>query len=691
MARNQRLNATLTIGAALQSSVRRNLDVVGRGLRTVGAEIGTTNQRMRELDRQRTVLVRQGQSVDALDREYRQLNETLRRLEDRQRRLRAVQGALGGVGGAFTQMTGEVTRFARRATIVVGGTAAAIFGLASTTATLGDDVAKTADRLGVGIEALQEYRYAAERTGVGAAAVDSAFETMNRNIGQASMGLGRARRAFSELGLEVSDLAAMPAAERFEMIADALNGVEDETQRSALAAQIFGADIGNLTREGSAGLRELRARARALGFVLSEETARGAEGFADALLDARLGAQGLRNTIGAELMPVVTDVMGEFTDWLVENREPVSDFAQRLGEGLRDAVPVIGQIVTGMAQVSGHIGSGIAQVAEFVGGWERLGAIVGTMFAGRAIMSVLNFGFALGRLVWAVGALVAPTALPLVAAGIRAIGRAIMANPIGLIIGGIALGAALIIQNWESIRPHLQPIFDWFNDALEWARDNVVTPFFGAIERGAEIGRAAWQTFSDGLGRVIDWLGERLQWLLDKLEPILNAGARLREIGSSIGDGAARFNPFSDNFDPLGRRQERAIGGNFLPGAVLVGERGPELRFDNRAGFIATNRQLGAMARRAAQIAAVAGSVGSALPAYAAAPSLSAAASISEAAFGGGRGGAAGGATTIDVGGITINAAAGSDPRAIADAVMRELRRRARGALYDPATEYPGG
>ncbi len=668
MARNQKLNATLTIGAALSGSVRRNLDVVGRGLKQVGGEISAITARKRELDKQRAVLERQGKSVGDLDREYKELNETLRRLEDRQRRLRNVQQAAAGVGTAFTNMTGEVTRFARRATVVVGGASAAIFGLANSTATLGDDVAKTADRLGVGIEALQEFRYAGERTGVGAAAVDAAFEQMNKGIGDAVNGMGRARNALAELNLDANELAQMDADERFMAIADALEGVENAAERSALSARLFGTDLSNLTRGGSEGIRALRDDARSLGFALSEDAARNAEGFKDALLDAQLGVQGLRNTIGAELMPVVTDVMQEFTGWLRENREPVTDFAQRLGDGLREAVPVIGQIVSGLTDVSARVGRGIAQVAEFVGGWDRLGAIIGTVFAGKAIMSVANFGFALGKLVWAVGALVAPVALPMVKAAIIGIGTALKANPIGLAITLIALAAGLIIKNWDKIRPHLEPIFEWFNGALLWARDNVVTPFFEAIDSGVAMGVAAWERFREGLGRVVDWLGERFQWLLDKLQPILDAGGRLREIGGNISSTAARFNPFGDNFDPLNRgAQERAVGGSFSGGRpLLVGERGAELMFPNRGGFIATNRQLQSMAERVAQ--------------------------IRDVAFGGMQQAAqAAQQIALDVGGITINAAPGMDPRAIAVEVRNELRRIERGALYDRAAFRPGG
>ena len=771
MSRNQRLNATLTIGAALQASVRRNLDVVGRGLRRVGDEIDTVKRRQADLGRQRDVLIKQGQSVDALDREYQQLNETLRRLEDRQRRLRNLSGAMGQVGGAFSNMTRETTRLAARTTAAVGVAGAAIFGLANSTATLGDDVAKTAGSLGIGIEALQEYRYAAERSGVASAEMDSALATLNKGMGQAIMGTGRARRAFDRLGLSAAELAEISPDEALEVIADRLMTVEDHAERAALQTLLFGdagAKLTNLLAGGSRGMLDLRDRARQLGFVLSEEAARDAEAFQDALLDARLASQGLKNTIGSALMPVVTDAMGELTNWLMNNREPVTDFAGRLATGLREALPVIGEVVSGLATVSENVYSGTAAVAEFIGGWDRLGVVVGSLFAGKAIASVLSFGVALGKVGGAALKLVAPGALPMVGKVIRGISRALLFNPIGLAIAAIAGGAYLIIENWDKIRPALQPIIDWFNGALEFARDNVVTPFFEGIDRGVELGAAAWQRFRDGLSRIIDWLSRQLDSLMSKLEPILNAGAKLREIGSGVSDRvggaigwakeavAGLLSSDEEESDAPqagpGRPQARAVGGSFLPGALLVGEKGPEMRFEDRAGFIATNRQLREMAANAASIRSVgekglmqARTIGRSFLQSTAQPGQSdhaapkgrsdADASIlrvgeiglpqvraigrsflqgseqsnqsdSPAAKGQsdasvpirgvamrGLDRAAEGARQVvaNLGGITINAAPGMDPQAIAQAVRREFERMQRSALYDLPALGPGG
>ncbi|MCP4032485.1 MAG: phage tail tape measure protein, partial [Herbaspirillum sp.] len=57
--------------------------------------------------------------------------------------------------------------------------------------------------------------------------------------------------------------------------------------------------------------------------------------------------------------------------------------------------------------------------------------------------------------------------LPLVALGVKALGAAIMANPIGLIIGGIAIGASLIIQYWEPISGFFGSLWDGISSAFQ--------------------------------------------------------------------------------------------------------------------------------------------------------------------------------------------------------------------------------
>src|SRR5690554_184809 len=106
------------------------------------------------------------------------------------------------VAGKFKNMTNEVAQFGKRAIIATTGVAAGIFGIANSTATLGDNAAKTADKLGLSIETLQELRYAGERSGIGANTIDMAMQRMVRRLAEAAKGSGEAKGALEELGMD---------------------------------------------------------------------------------------------------------------------------------------------------------------------------------------------------------------------------------------------------------------------------------------------------------------------------------------------------------------------------------------------------------------------------------------------------------------------------------------------------------
>jgi hypothetical protein len=151
-----------------------------------------------------------------------------------------------------------------------------------------DAIAKTADKVGVGVVALQQLRFAADLAGVGQEKLDSSLERFTKRIGEASQGTGEAKKALELLGVSFAnaDGKIRPTEAVLSAVADAMASVESPAQRAALAAQLFGREgvgLVNLLKGGSATLREFGAQAEAAGAVLSEDLARAAEVLNDKL------------------------------------------------------------------------------------------------------------------------------------------------------------------------------------------------------------------------------------------------------------------------------------------------------------------------------------------------------------------------------------------------------------------------
>lgn len=391
------------------------------------------------------------QQNDALEEQIRQTNN----------RLSAQREALGrlanaDVSGRFSKMTGEIGRFGRR--VAFAGTAAAggIFALANSTATLGDDVAKTAAKLGLTNAELQELRYAGERSGVATSVLDSSMVAFTKRLGEAAGGSGAAVKGYDALGLSAERLAELPVSEAMAEVADKMKEIENPARRNATASQLFsrsGVGLVNMLKDGSKGLDEYARAARETGYQLSDNAAGGSETFKDALLDAQLAVKGAKNTIGAELMPAVTEVMQAFTGWMRENRDQVKAFAREFGSRLLAALPAMLDLARGAASFVGTLTSMVTSAAEAVGGFDNLAKILGVLFAGKMIASVVSFGAGIVKAAGAMGAFA--KTLPVVGGAMRAVGVAMAATPIGWLIAGIAavaVAAYLIYKHWEPIK-----------------------------------------------------------------------------------------------------------------------------------------------------------------------------------------------------------------------------------------------
>lgn len=289
------------------------------------------------------------------------------------------------------------------------------------------------------------------------------------------------------------------------------------------------------------------------------------------------------------------------------------------------------------------------------------------VFNGALIVAVRGYGFALrgvAALVRVFGVLRA--ALPLVARGIVMIGRALLANPIGLAVAAIAGAAYLIYANWEDVGPwfarfwgnirdifggfvqfvagiftgdiggavaglqriwdglkgYYQTLWDGIAGVFRWAWESVIRPITDALGATETI-IAGWDAAKTAIGAVLDWLSDKftaiwaviapvidgLKWVKDKGAEAL-ASVGLGSGGQALGDAEiaavsantslhlpprapAVATPHQGAIDALfGNPTPRAQGGSFGPGLLLVGERGPELRYESRGGFIAHHNAL---------------------------------------------------------------------------------------------------
>lgn len=169
-----------------------------------------------------------------------------------------------------------------------------------------DATAKFADRLGINIEKLTAYQFAAEQTGVKVETFNMALQRMTRRVSEAGQGTGEAKAAIKELGLSATVLAALPVDQQFARIADAMNRVQSQSERVRLSFKLFdseGVALVNTLKLGSAGLAAMEKDARSLGIVFDRDAAAKVEKANDAMNRFKRSVGGVAQSIAIQLAP----------------------------------------------------------------------------------------------------------------------------------------------------------------------------------------------------------------------------------------------------------------------------------------------------------------------------------------------------------------------------------------------------
>jgi uncharacterized protein (TIGR02217 family) len=182
--------------------------------------------------------------------------QSLKRIES------AGERASGGLRGL-----GRQAELLRNGIRTLGGALAGVATVGGLTALVdrsisaADAIGKTADKIGVGVEALQELRFAAKASGVEQQTLDMALQRFTRRAAEAAQGTGEAKEALAQMGIALRDQSGnlRRSENLLADVADAFARIEDPAERMRLAFKLFdseGVALVNLLRGGSDALEE---------------------------------------------------------------------------------------------------------------------------------------------------------------------------------------------------------------------------------------------------------------------------------------------------------------------------------------------------------------------------------------------------------------------------------------------------
>ena len=195
-----------------------------------------------------------------------------------------------------------------------GVAAAAAFGAAMVKAGLdsADSQAKLAQSLRTTTESLSVMKRAGDLSGVSMDGVAQATKDLQRRLSQAATAGGPVADALTKIHLSASELMALPLDQRISTINTALNKYTTESEKAAVAGQLFGEE-GSLAmlRISPETIKQASEEVNRFGVALDSIDAKMIENANDTLSQISLAFNGLSQQMAADFAPILQAVTNE--------------------------------------------------------------------------------------------------------------------------------------------------------------------------------------------------------------------------------------------------------------------------------------------------------------------------------------------------------------------------------------------
>lgn len=359
---------------------------------------------------------------------------------------------LGGIGDGFSASLGNLSKLA----FIGGGSLGGLFAAIDGAASAGDKIAKFSRRVGLSVEGLQEWRFAAERSGVAMEAFDAGVNKFGKIVGEAASGTGVGLPIFDALGIKVKTASGAMRSQQDILLdlADGFKKVKNPTDRLRMALTLFeegGGPMIELLSQGREGVQALTSEFRALGGGMSTEQAAASEVFQDKLSNLKVTLASVANLLTSQLIPVVSTLMVKFQEWALANRGPIQEYANLMAQKLPGAIEGAVSAIKGLVAAAKPVIAVFQFLSGIFGSTTVILTALGAYIAGPLVLSVLAAIPALITLTTTFIAAIPPAVA--FAASVLAISWPALAVVAAL----AAVGAAvyLLYRNWDSVSKFL--------------------------------------------------------------------------------------------------------------------------------------------------------------------------------------------------------------------------------------------
>ena len=296
-------------------------------------------------------------------------------------------GISGPSKKAFSQFQQRATAAFKATAIAIGVVTVALGRMLSKTLDTFDAIGKSADRIGITTDALQEYRFALDKAGISQEQTDKGLLEFEKRFGKAQAGFGALAESLKRVDAELLEnvLAAGDGTAALEVLFEALGETTDKAKQLAIADAAFGKVGLKMTaafKDGTVSFKEWINTARESGAIISEELIRKAENLNDEM--SALGTvmkvsfqsgliEGFVDEFGGlhemivdpnfrEGLTTIGEFMGGFLKFLVENAKPIAITSASL------AALFLASNIAGAVGLKGRLGGILALLSAVTAG-----------------------------------------------------------------------------------------------------------------------------------------------------------------------------------------------------------------------------------------------------------------------------------------------------------------------------------
>ena len=192
----------------------------------------------------------------------------------------------------------------------------------------GDALDKMSQRIGISVEGLSKLSQMAQLCGSDMGTFEGAITKLQKSLEGAAQGGAAQQMAFQRLGLSITDLKAMSPEEQFLTVSKAMGGLTDQSERTAMAMELFGKSGTQLMpffNQGEEGISAMEQKITDLGGVMSNEGAKAMADLNDALTLLKNGIAGTAQNMMASLAPAMTKTIEFLTKAFTATKQFLSN------------------------------------------------------------------------------------------------------------------------------------------------------------------------------------------------------------------------------------------------------------------------------------------------------------------------------------------------------------------------------